>query len=923
METPSRHSYDLDGTLRVFPVASPIKGDNYCRLEVDGVIINDRTQYDIVNNSIVFKDTSLLPSGSQLDILVVQSEEAIGQLAITTSIDTVAANIADVNAVANDLTNVDIVATNITDVNSVADNMAEVLLADTNAATATAQATIATTQAGVATTKASEASASAAAALVSETNAAASEATSSSNAAATAADRVQTGLDASATAADVLLTAADRVQTGLDASATAADVIVTNADALATAADVVTTNADAATATTKASEASASEAAAAISETNAAGSAAEAAGYASVLGYNFEPTVKPTLSLDFANNEHSFYDGIENSFTQAPLDDLVTVSNGSANAYDARGRLSPVSANKARLTFNPETGESEGLLVEEARTNFALYSEDLTQSVWGKNSTSVTFHGTVTPSGSTNGNKLTKTATAFASMTQAFTATVGESYSFSVFVKAGTNDTATILLTGDNGATLSARLVFNIASGVVTDYGSTDLIGYNVREVGGGWYRFQCSATLTTNSNPKVYIYPDFYNQANAGDIYIWGAQLEQGSFPTSPIQESATFNSRASTATYYDSTGTLQTAAIDEARYTYNPADLTAPPVLMDEVERTNLALYSEDLTGVFWLTAGVTKTADSLITTVGSQVVLTSGNVSSISGAPYTGTWEFSKSSYTLGDGVFFSIDDTTSTNRGIATFNVSDMSLINISNQGTFSNTYANIIDLGDTFKIVLTTTVVGTSIRMRMFNVTANTLSGSTVCPRRQLEQGSYPTSYIPTTTAAVTRSADNVTYSQSTRVADSVYRDLSGYEFGDEFSVYVEFSTEYNVVPYFRGIIALAEGSDYISIMNPGTTTNVELRSTFNTNPYRLILGSLGEDLKIVFSAKGTTITAYANGVMKGTAEIDTVDFSLLSSVLFGKFNKASTSFNGNEFKDFKIYPKALSESECIALTGGA
>jgi len=121
METPSRHSFDLDGSLRVFPIPSPIKGDNYCRLEVDGVIVNDRAKYDIVNNSIVFISVADVPNGSQLDVLVVQSEESIGQLAITTNIDIVATNIADINTV----------GLNILDVNTVADADADIaLLAD-------------------------------------------------------------------------------------------------------------------------------------------------------------------------------------------------------------------------------------------------------------------------------------------------------------------------------------------------------------------------------------------------------------------------------------------------------------------------------------------------------------------------------------------------------------------------------------------------------------------------------------------------------------------------------------------------------------------------------------------------------------------------------------------------------------------------
>lgn len=116
METPSRHSFDLDGATRVFPIASPIKGDNYCRLEVDGTIINDRTKYDIVNNSIVFIDAADVPDGSQLDVLVVQSEEAIGQLTITTNIDIVATNIDDINTV----------ATSVADVNTLADIEADI-----------------------------------------------------------------------------------------------------------------------------------------------------------------------------------------------------------------------------------------------------------------------------------------------------------------------------------------------------------------------------------------------------------------------------------------------------------------------------------------------------------------------------------------------------------------------------------------------------------------------------------------------------------------------------------------------------------------------------------------------------------------------------------------------------------------------------
>ena len=311
METPSRHSFNLDGSTRVFPIPSPIKGDNYCRLEVDGTIINDRTKYDIVNNSIVFLDVADVPSGSQLDVLVVQSEEAIGQLSITTNIDIVASNIADVNTVADDITNVNTtatnisnvntvaginanvttvagsitgvntVATNIADVNSVADNMAEVLTADTNAATATTKAAEASASASAASASQSASAASASAASTSATNAAnsASAASTSASSASSSASSASASAGSATTSASQASTSA----TNAANSATSASNSATASAASATAADASATSASgsAATATTQASNASTSASQASTSATNAANSASAASSSAS------------------------------------------------------------------------------------------------------------------------------------------------------------------------------------------------------------------------------------------------------------------------------------------------------------------------------------------------------------------------------------------------------------------------------------------------------------------------------------------------------------------------------------------------------------------------------------------------------------------------------------------------------------------
>lgn len=64
------------------------------------------------------------------------------------------------------------------------------------------------------------------------------------------------------------------------------------------------------------------------------------------------------------------------------------------------------------------------------------------------------------------------------------------------------------------------------------------------------------------------------------------------GSFSASEVYGNV---SRASTGTYFNSSGVLSTAGVNVPRVNYNPANLSAAPVLMAEAAATNLLLYSE----------------------------------------------------------------------------------------------------------------------------------------------------------------------------------------------------------------------------------------------------------------------------------------------------------------------------------------
>ena len=185
------------------------------------------------------------------------------------AIDTLNANILNINTVAGIEANVTTVAGNTTNINSVATNMAEVLNADTNAATATtkageasASASTASAQATISTTKAGESSTSAAEALASKNAASASESASSTS---------ETNSANSATSSANSASASGSSASSASASQTVATTKAAEAVVSANNSAVSATNSanSATTATTKANEASASQSAAATSEANA------------------------------------------------------------------------------------------------------------------------------------------------------------------------------------------------------------------------------------------------------------------------------------------------------------------------------------------------------------------------------------------------------------------------------------------------------------------------------------------------------------------------------------------------------------------------------------------------------------------------------------------------------------------------------
>ena len=252
-----------------------------------------------------------------------------------------------------------------------------------------------------------------------------------------------------------------------------------------------------------------------------------------------------------------------------------------------------------------------GLLVEESRTNLVLYSDAFDNAAWAKFGLSVTTDAANSPEGTFTADKITPFNGAALSGSYAVQAGIakpsGAVVTFSVFAKSDGFDRATILI--QNSATASDRVVFSVSltTGQVVsslNYGNYSVLSSHVSPIPDDWYRIAISIQTSTEAAVSTRLYA-VDSVASAGDgssgIFIWGAQLEVGSFPTSCIPTTAAAVTRAADLTsrtlgseYNPAEGTLivtaKAPAVGDTIASLGSASITSDSV----AEKTYAATYS-----------------------------------------------------------------------------------------------------------------------------------------------------------------------------------------------------------------------------------------------------------------------------------------------------------------------------------------
>jgi len=195
-----------------------------------------------------------------------------------------------------------------------------------------------------------------------------------------------------------------------------------------------------------------------------------------------------------------------------------------------------------RFDYDPATLAARGLLVEEARTNLLTYSERFENAAWAKSNCSITTPtAIVAPDGTLTTDKLVEgvgTSRKFMVQIVAFS-----NATISVYAQQAERSFVTIGTT--NGTGLWSVSQFNLSTGAFVGHyqaGGQELQSNPIiTNVGNGWYRVSVFSPVNLNqtvimvSNGGDPIFEGYTGNGVSG-IYIWGAQLEAGTFVTSYI---------------------------------------------------------------------------------------------------------------------------------------------------------------------------------------------------------------------------------------------------------------------------------------------------------------------------------------------------------------------------------------------------
>jgi hypothetical protein len=379
--------------------------------------------------------------------------------------------------------------------------------------------------------------------------------------------------------------------------------------------------------------------------------------------------------------------------------------------------------------------------------NLANHSEQFETGHWQQSSLTVIANQLVSPTGAMTADAaipIVGSNTPYLQLTGLPAASVGQIFTDSIYVHPGNFRYFSLFeLSSGTGAGL---VVFDLQTGTVSGAANGLTVANGaIQAAGNGWYRISLTAAATTTGwGPRIYpsgagdnIYPITGNGTDK--FYVWGGQTERGSVARAYIP-----------TTDFPVYG---------PRITYDPVSHKCLGYLAEE-QRNNL---STNLTGYTLLNSIVTpNAATSPSGAIDAFLLYSSGATSTVwtyQALATPGAYSVSifakaagKQWLVIPDGnattVYASFNLVTGT---VGTVQAGYTARIQPLPNGWFRCTMTTLSDFN-------TWVIFAVSDSGSNLTITPNGTDGIYLWGP-QVESGAFPTSYIPTTTAAATRSAD--------------------------------------------------------------------------------------------------------------------------------------------------------------------